>query len=60
MMRYAVIIEKGVTIYGAYVLDVPRCIAVGDTDNLLFYLGIMVMKYKSFDRFKISQHYERR
>ena len=30
-MRYAVIIEKGSTSYGAYVPDLPGCVAVGDT-----------------------------
>ena len=30
-MRYAVIIEKGQNSYGAYVPDLPGCIAVGDT-----------------------------
>ena len=30
-MRYAVIIEKGKNSYGAYVPDLPGCIAVGDT-----------------------------
>ncbi len=30
-MRYAVIIEKGKDSYGAYVPDLPGCIAVGDT-----------------------------
>lgn len=30
-MRYAVIIEKGPTSYGAYVPDLPGCIAAGDT-----------------------------
>lgn len=30
-MRYAVIIEKGEENYGAYVPDLPGCIAVGDT-----------------------------
>ena len=29
-MRYAVIIERGKNSYGAYVPDLPRCIAVGD------------------------------
>lgn len=28
-MQYAVIIEKGETSYGAYVPDLPGCIAVG-------------------------------
>ncbi|MEO0927582.1 MAG: type II toxin-antitoxin system HicB family antitoxin, partial [Cyanobacteria bacterium J06643_13] len=30
-MRYAVIIERGNNSYGAYVPDLPGCIAVGDT-----------------------------
>lgn len=30
-MHYAVIIEKGETSYGAYVPDLPGCIAVGKT-----------------------------
>lgn len=30
-MRYAVIIEEGETSYGAYVPDLPGCVAVGDT-----------------------------
>ena len=30
-MRYAVIIEKGKNSYGAYVPDLPGCVAVGDT-----------------------------
>lgn len=30
-MRYAVIIEKGETSYGAYVPDLPGCVAVGET-----------------------------
>ncbi len=30
-MRYAVIIEKGEENYGAYVPDLPGCIAVGDS-----------------------------
>ena len=30
-MRYAVIIEKGKDSYGAYVPDLPGCVAVGDT-----------------------------
>ena len=30
-MRYAVIIERGENSYGAYVPDLPGCIAVGDT-----------------------------
>jgi predicted RNase H-like HicB family nuclease len=31
-MKYAVIIEKGPTSFGAYVPDLPGCIAVGDTE----------------------------
>ncbi|MEL6442040.1 MAG: type II toxin-antitoxin system HicB family antitoxin [Cyanobacteria bacterium J06621_8] len=30
-MRYAVIIEQGKDSYGAYVPDLPGCVAVGDT-----------------------------
>ena len=30
-MKYAVIIEKGEKGYGAYVPDLPGCIAAGDT-----------------------------
>ena len=30
-MRYAVIIEKGPTSFGAYVPDLPGCVAVGKT-----------------------------
>jgi predicted RNase H-like HicB family nuclease len=30
-MKYAVVIERGSTNYGAYVPDLPGCIAVGKT-----------------------------
>ena len=30
-MQYTVIIEKGETSYGAYVPDLPGCVAVGET-----------------------------
>lgn len=30
-MRYAVVIEKGPTSYGAYVPDLPGCVAAGDS-----------------------------
>ncbi len=30
-MRYIVIIEKGSTSYGAYVPDLPGCVAVGES-----------------------------
>ncbi|HJT77120.1 MAG TPA: type II toxin-antitoxin system HicB family antitoxin [Gemmataceae bacterium] len=30
-MRYAIVIEKGPTSYGAYVPDLPGCVAVGDS-----------------------------
>ncbi len=30
-MRYAVVIEKGPTSYGAYVPDLPGCVAAGET-----------------------------
>jgi predicted RNase H-like HicB family nuclease len=30
-MRYAVVIEKGKSSFGAYVPDLPGCVAVGDS-----------------------------
>ncbi len=30
-MRYAIVIEKGPTSYGAYVPDLPGCVAVAKT-----------------------------
>ena len=30
-MKYAVVFEKGPTSYGAYVPDLPGCVAVADT-----------------------------
>ena len=30
-MRYAIVIEKGETSYGAYVPDLPGCVAVGES-----------------------------
>ena len=30
-MKYAIVIEKGPTSYGAYVPDLPGCVAVGAT-----------------------------
>jgi predicted RNase H-like HicB family nuclease len=32
-MRYAIVIEKGEGNYGAYVPDLPGCVAVGDTPD---------------------------
>lgn len=32
-MRYAVIIEKGEESYGAYVPDLPGCVAVAETEG---------------------------
>jgi len=32
-MRYAVIVEKGETSYGAYVPDLPGCVAVAETKD---------------------------
>jgi len=31
MSRYLVVIERGPTSYGAYVPDLPGCVAVGET-----------------------------
>ena len=33
MSSYLVIIERGPTSYGAYVPDLPGCVAVGKTDD---------------------------
>jgi len=33
LMRYAVIIERGETSYGAYVPDLPGCVAVAETED---------------------------
>jgi predicted RNase H-like HicB family nuclease len=30
-MKYGVVIEKGETSYGAYVPDLPGCVAIGET-----------------------------
>lgn len=32
-MRYMVVIEKGSSSYGAFVPDLPGCIAVGETES---------------------------
>lgn len=32
-MRYMVVLEKGETSYGAYVPDLPGCVAVGETES---------------------------
>jgi len=32
-MRYMVVIEKGETSYGAFVPDLPGCIAIGETEQ---------------------------
>ena len=33
MTEYMVVIEKGPTSYGAYVPDLPGCVAVGETEH---------------------------
>lgn len=32
-MRYKVVVEKGETSYGAFVPDLPGCVAVGETEK---------------------------
>lgn len=32
-MKYTIIIEKGENSYGAYVPDLPGCVAVGETEE---------------------------
>lgn len=34
-MRYMVVIEKGETSWGAYVPDLPGCVAVGETEAVV-------------------------
>ena len=31
LMRYAIVIEQGATSYGAYIPDLPGCVAVAET-----------------------------
>jgi predicted RNase H-like HicB family nuclease len=37
-MRYRVVIEKGDLSYGAFVPDLPGCIAVGESESEVIYL----------------------
>jgi predicted RNase H-like HicB family nuclease len=37
-MRYLVIIEKGETSYGAFVPDLPGCVAVAETESAVMSL----------------------
>ena len=32
-MKYTIIIEKGKNSYGAYIPDLPSCVAVGETEE---------------------------
>jgi predicted RNase H-like HicB family nuclease len=32
-MKYMVVVEKGISSYGAFVPDLPGCIAVGESEN---------------------------
>ena len=32
-MKYAIVIEQGATSFGAYVPDLPGCVAVGETEE---------------------------
>jgi predicted RNase H-like HicB family nuclease len=47
-MRYAIVIEKGPASYGAYVPDLPGCVAVGQS----------VAEVKKLIAEAISQHLE--
>ena len=44
-MRYAVIVEKGPDSYGAYVPDLPGCVAAGDTREEVVSLIREAMKF---------------
>ena len=37
-MEYLVVVEKGKTSYGAYVPDLPGCVAVGETRRVVLKL----------------------
>ena len=37
-MRYAIVIEKGPTSFGAYVPDLPGCVAAAETKDELIHL----------------------
>jgi len=37
-MKYAVVIEKGESSYGAYVPDLPGCVAAGETREEVLHL----------------------
>jgi predicted RNase H-like HicB family nuclease len=37
-MRYAIVIERGPTSYGAYVPDLPGCVAAADTRDEVLHL----------------------
>jgi predicted RNase H-like HicB family nuclease len=44
-MRYAVIVEKGETSYGAYVPDLPGCVAVAKTKDEVIALIIDAIEF---------------
>lgn len=37
-MRYLVVVEQGVESFGAYVPDLPGCVAVGETEEEVLHL----------------------
>ena len=39
-MRYAIVIEKGPTSYGAYVPDLPGCVAAAETRGEVLQPGL--------------------
>lgn len=44
-MQYAIVIEKGPSSYGAYVPDLPGCVAVGDTEAEVTHLIREAIKF---------------
>ena len=44
-MRYMVVLEQGPTSYGAYVPDLPGCIAIGETQQEAFELIQEVIEF---------------
>jgi predicted RNase H-like HicB family nuclease len=67
-MRYAIVIQKGENSYGAYVPDLPGCVAVAETieeirelikEAIIFHLeGIQQEKIKIPDSVSICEYVE--
>ena len=54
-MQYLVVVEKTETSYGAYVPDLPGCVAVGDTRNEVLTLIREAIEFHLDDMVKRGQ-----